>query len=49
MLPGPGALLFHKYFRQRSYVILSNLLAVEAFVSPHFSNTNPFRSCHGIV
>jgi hypothetical protein len=36
-----------KYFRHRSYVILSNVLAMEAFVSPRFSNTNPFRSCYG--
>jgi hypothetical protein len=47
MLSGPGALLFPKYLRHRSYVVLSNVLAIEAFILPRFSNTNPFRSCHG--
>jgi hypothetical protein len=47
MLSGPGALLFPKYLRQRSYVILSNVLVIEALFLPRFSNTNPFKSCHG--
>jgi hypothetical protein len=47
ILFGLGALLFPKYLRHRSYVILSNVLAMEAFISPRFSSTNPFRSCHG--
>jgi hypothetical protein len=47
MLSGPGALLFPKYLRHRSYVFLSNVLAKEAFSTPLFSRTNPLRSCHG--
>jgi hypothetical protein len=47
MLSGPRALLFPKYLRHRSYVALSNVVAMDAFISPHFSNTNPFRSYHG--
>jgi hypothetical protein len=33
--------------RHRSYVILSNVFEMDAFMSPHFSKTNLFRSCHG--
>jgi hypothetical protein len=33
MLSGPGALLLPKYLRHRSYVFLSNVFAMEAFVS----------------
>jgi hypothetical protein len=47
MLFGPGALLLSRYLRHRSYVILSNVLEMDAFMSPLFSNTKPFRSCHG--
>jgi hypothetical protein len=47
MLSGPGALLLPKYLRHRSYVFLSNVFAMEAFVSPLFSRTNPSRSCQG--
>jgi hypothetical protein len=47
MLSGPGALLFPRYLRHKSYVILSNVFAMEAFEFPRFSNTKPFRSCHG--
>jgi hypothetical protein len=47
MLSGPGALLLPRYLRHRSYVILSNVFEMDAFISPHFSNTNPSRSCHG--
>jgi hypothetical protein len=47
MLSGSRALLFLRYLRQRSYVILSNVLAIEALFSPHFSNIKPFKSCHG--
>jgi hypothetical protein len=47
MLSGPGALLLPRYLRHRSYVILSNVFEMDACMSPRFSNTNPFRSCHG--
>jgi hypothetical protein len=47
MLSSPGALLLLRYLRHRSYVILSNVFEIDACMSPHFSNTNPFRSCHG--
>jgi hypothetical protein len=47
MLSGPGALLFPRYLRHRSYVILPNVSVVEAFILPHFSKTKPSRSCHG--
>jgi hypothetical protein len=47
MLFGPGALLLPKCLRHRSYVSLSNVFAIDAFISPHFSSTNPSRSCHG--
>jgi hypothetical protein len=47
MLSRPGALLLPKYLRHRSYVFLSNVLAMEALAIPLFSNTNPLRSCHG--
>jgi hypothetical protein len=47
MLFGPGALLLPRFFRHRSYVALSNVFEMDACMSPHFSSTNPFRSCHG--
>jgi hypothetical protein len=47
MLSGPGALLLPKYLRHRSYVFLSNVLAIEALTIPLFSSTKPLRSCHG--
>jgi hypothetical protein len=47
MLSGPGALLLPRCLRHRSYVFLSNVFAMEAFVSSLFSNMNPSRSCHG--
>jgi hypothetical protein len=47
MLSGPGALLLPKCFRHRSYVILSNVFAIDAFISPRFSSTKPSRSYHG--
>jgi hypothetical protein len=46
-LSGPGALLLPRYLRHRSYVILSNVFEMDACMLPRFSNTNPFRSCHG--
>jgi hypothetical protein len=36
MLSSLGALLLPKYLRHRSYVVLSNVLAMEAFVLPRF-------------
>jgi hypothetical protein len=47
MLSSPGALLLPKYLRHRSYVSLSNVFAMDAFISPRFSSTKPSRSCHG--
>jgi hypothetical protein len=47
MLSCPGALLLPRYLRHRSYVILSNVFAMEACMLPRFSNTKPSRSCHG--
>jgi hypothetical protein len=47
ILSGPGALLLPRYLRHKSYVCLSNVFAMEAFVSPLFSNINPSRSCQG--
>ena len=47
MLSSPKALLLPKYLRHRSYVSLLNVFAMDAFISLHFSNTKPFRSCHG--
>jgi hypothetical protein len=47
MLSGPGALLLPRFFRHRSYVFLSNVFAIEAFVSPLFSKMNPSMSCQG--
>jgi hypothetical protein len=47
MLSGPGALLLLRYLRHRSYVFLSNVFAIEAFVSLLFSNINPSKSCQG--
>jgi hypothetical protein len=47
MLSGPGALLLPRYLRHRSYAFLSNVFAIEAFVSALFSSINPLRSCHG--
>jgi hypothetical protein len=47
MLSGPGALLLPRYLRHRSYVFLSNVFAMEAFMSPLFSKINSFRSCQG--
>jgi hypothetical protein len=47
MLSGPGALLLPRFLRHKSYVLLSNVFAIEAFVSPLFSSINPFKSCHG--
>jgi hypothetical protein len=32
MLSGPGALLFPKYLRHRSYVALSNVVAMDLFL-----------------
>jgi hypothetical protein len=45
MLSGPGVLLLPRYLRHRSYVDLSNVLDIEACMSPRFSSRNPFRSC----
>jgi hypothetical protein len=47
MLSGPGALLLPRFLRHRSYVFLSNVFAIEAFVSLLFSNINPSKSCQG--
>ena len=47
MLSSPGALLLPKYLRHRSYVSLSNVFAMDAFILPRFLSTNPSRSCHG--
>jgi hypothetical protein len=47
MLSGPGALLLLRYLRHRSYVFLSNVFAIEAFVSLLFSRINLSRSCQG--
>jgi hypothetical protein len=47
MLFGPGALLFPKYLRHRSYVDLSNVFAMDMFALPRLSSTNPSRSCRG--
>jgi hypothetical protein len=47
MLSGPRALLLPRYLRHRSYVFLSNVFVMEAFVSPLFSKINPSRSCQG--
>jgi hypothetical protein len=46
MLSSPGALLLPRYLRHRSYVILSNVFVMDACISPRFSSTNPFKSCH---
>jgi hypothetical protein len=45
MLSGPGALLLPRYLRHRSYVFLSNVIAMEAFIFPLFSKINLSRSC----
>jgi hypothetical protein len=47
MLFGPRAFLLPRYLRHRSCVVLLNVFAMDAFMSPCFSNTNPFRSWHG--
>jgi hypothetical protein len=47
MLSSRGALLLPRYLRHRSYVFLSNVFAMEAFVSPFFSKINPSKSCQG--
>jgi hypothetical protein len=47
MLSGPRALLFPRYLRHKSYVILSNVFVMEVFGFPLFSSTKPFTSCHG--
>ena len=47
MLSGPGALLLLKYFKHKSYVLLSNVLDMDDCESPRFSITKPSRSCHG--
>jgi hypothetical protein len=47
MLSGPGALLLPRYLRHRSYVLLLNVLDMDAYISPHFSSTNPIMSCQG--
>ena len=47
MLSSLEALLFPRDLRHRSYVILSNVFVMEAFILPCFSNTKPSRSCHG--
>jgi hypothetical protein len=47
MLSGPRALLLPRYLRHRSYVLLSNVLVMDACISPCFSRTNPFMSCQG--
>jgi hypothetical protein len=47
MLFGPGVLLLLRYLRHRSYVFLSNVLAMDAFMSPLFSKINSSRSCQG--
>jgi hypothetical protein len=47
MLSGPRALLLPRYLRHRSYVFLSNVFVMEAFVSLLFSKINPFRLCQG--
>jgi hypothetical protein len=47
MLFGPGALLLPRYLRHRSYVFLSNVFAMDVFLSPLFSKINPPRSCQG--
>jgi hypothetical protein len=47
MLSGPGALLLPRFLRHRSYVFLSNVFTMEAFVSPLFSKINLSRSCQG--
>jgi hypothetical protein len=47
MLFGPGALLLPKYLRHRSYVSLSNVFAMDAFISLCFISTKPSKSCHG--
>jgi hypothetical protein len=44
MLSGPGALLLPRFLRHKSYVLLSNVFAIEAFVSPLFSSINTFKS-----
>ena len=36
MLSGPGAFLLPRFLRHRSYVFLSNVVVMEAFVSPLF-------------
>jgi hypothetical protein len=43
MLSGPGAMLLPKYLRHISYVILSNVLDMDACGSPRFSSTNPLE------
>jgi hypothetical protein len=45
MLSRPGALLFPRFLKHRSYVFLSNVFAMDAFVSLLFSKINPSRSC----
>jgi hypothetical protein len=45
MLSGPGALLLPRFFKHRSYVFLSNVFAIDAFVLPIFSKMNPSRYC----
>jgi hypothetical protein len=47
MMSDPRVLLLPKYLRHMSYIILSNVLAMDACMSPRFSSTNLFRSCHG--
>jgi hypothetical protein len=47
MLSGPRVLLLPRFLRHRSYAFLSNVFAMEAFVSPLFSKINPSRSCEG--
>jgi hypothetical protein len=47
MLSEPGALLLPRFLRHKSYVFLSNVFVMEAFVYPQISSINPFRSCHG--
>jgi hypothetical protein len=47
ILFGPGALPFPKFLKHMSYVLLSNVLAIESSGFPLFSSTNPSKSCQG--
>ena len=46
-MSGPGALLFPRFLRQKSYVSWSKYVCKGIWGSPRLSIVNPSKSCHG--